>query len=144
MSDRSGGVLGSSSCLFRFGRTRLGRGDDSFKAIDKSIHCASRIIGGHIYCALFTIWFFHRGSVGEKQLVFNAKDITRFQMRCDKCKSDVTFNGEAVVGPSDAVRCPNCDGLMAGVASIAHAYRTFLRVLKETDRQTQFVVTLRE
>jgi hypothetical protein len=82
--------------------------------------------------------------VGEKQLVFSARELTRFQMRCDACKSDVTFNGEAEVGPDERVRCPNCDTLMAGAAVVATAYRAFLRAMKETNRTMHFVVTLRE
>lgn len=82
--------------------------------------------------------------MGEKQLVFGASELTRFQMRCDHCKSDATFNGDADVGPDERVRCPNCSMLMAGVADVANAYRAFLRAMKETNRTMQFVVTLHE
>ncbi len=82
--------------------------------------------------------------MGGKELVFDAKEITRFRMRCDQCKTDVTFNGEADDGPTEQVRCPNCNYLMAGVFPVAKAYRTFLRALKETSRPTSFVVTLKD
>ena len=86
----------------------------------------------------------NEANMGETELVFDAKEITRFRLRCDHCKTDVTFNGEANEGPSEEVRCPNCNYLMAGVFPIAKAYRMFLRALRETSRPTSFVVTLKD
>ncbi len=82
--------------------------------------------------------------MGHKELVFDAREVTRFRMRCDQCHTDVTFNGEADDGPSEQVHCPNCRYLMAGVFPVAKAYRSFLRALRETKRPASFVVELKE
>ena len=82
--------------------------------------------------------------MGERELVLNAKEITRFRMRCDHCRTDVTFNAEADDGPREEVRCPNCNYVMAGVFPVAKAYRSFLRAMCETSREASFVVQLKD